>query len=170
MATMKMIIDVDTGVDDASAIMLALSRPEVEVVAITCVNGNVAIDDVCRNTLRVLKVCNRLDIPVYKGAEKSILGEGERASHYHGNDGLGDAQNHEPVDITMIKMEHAVNALLRLVNENPGEITLVALAPLTNIALALRLDPDFGSKLKEVFIMGGNIEGKHYVKCKSLHN
>ncbi|XP_076108857.1 nucleoside hydrolase-like [Mytilus galloprovincialis] len=160
MATMKMIIDVDTGVDDASAIMLALSRPEVEVVAITCVNGNVAIDDVCRNTLRVLKVCNRLDIPVYKGAEKSILGEGERASHYHGNDGLGDAQNHEPVDITMIKTEHAVNALLQLVNENPGEITLVALAPLTNIALALRLDPDFGSKLKEVFIMGGNIEGK----------
>lgn len=51
-----------------------------------------------------------------------------------------------------------------------GEITLVALAPLTNIALALRLDPDFGSKLKEVFIMGGNIEGIHYVKCKSLHN
>ncbi|VDI08040.1 Hypothetical predicted protein [Mytilus galloprovincialis] len=121
---------------------------------------DVAVDDVCRNTLRVLKVCNRLDISVYKGAEKSILGEGERASHYHGNDGLGDAPNHEPVDGTLIKKEHAVNALLRLVNENPGEITLVALAPLTNIALTLRLDPDFGSKLKEVFIMGENIEGK----------
>ncbi|XP_052072923.1 inosine-uridine preferring nucleoside hydrolase-like [Mytilus californianus] len=158
MAT-KLIIDVDTGVDDSEAIMLALSRSNVEILAITCVNGNVAIDNVCKNTLRVLKVCGRLDVPVYKGACRSMVGTKKHAEA-HGDDGQGDVMNPEPVDMSLMQPEHAVNAILRITDENPGEITLIALAPLTNVALALRLDPDFGRKLKEVFIMGGNIEGR----------
>ncbi|XP_069135007.1 nucleoside hydrolase-like [Argopecten irradians] len=157
----KVIIDVDTGVDDAQAIILALSRPDVlDVLAVTCVQGNVDITNVCRNTLRVLSVCDRLNVPVYKGCEKPLTGEGPDATHYHGRDGMGDVANPEPVDMNLIQSEHATLALLRLVNQYPGEITLVALAPLTNIAVALRLDPDFGKKLKEMVIMGGNVQGK----------
>ncbi|KAJ8312030.1 hypothetical protein KUTeg_009403 [Tegillarca granosa] len=154
----KIIIDVDTGVDDAQAIMLALTSKEVDVLAITCVQGNADVENVCRNTLRVLKVCDRLDIPVYKGASKPLIGFGLDATHYHGKDGMGDVANPEEVDMSLIQSEPASLALLRLSKEYPGEITLVALAPLTNIALAIRLDPDFGTRLKEMFMMGGNIE------------
>lgn len=156
----KIIIDVDTGVDDAQAIMLALTSKEVDVLAITCVQGNADVENVCRNTLRVLKVCDRLDIPVYKGASKPLIGFGPDATHYHGKDGMGHVANPEEVDMSLIQSEPASLALLRLSKEYPGEITLVALAPLTNIALAIRLDPDFGTRLKEMFMMGGNIEGK----------
>ncbi|XP_071178223.1 nucleoside hydrolase-like [Mytilus edulis] len=168
MAT-KLIIDVDTGVDDSKALMLALSRSDVEIVAITCVNGNVDIDNVCRNTLRVLKICDRLDIPVYKGACRSMVGNRKRADA-HGSDGQGDLMNPIPVDMSLIQSEHAVNAILRITDENPGEITFIALAPLTHIALALRLDPDFGGKLKEVFIMGGNIEGRGNINLGAEFN
>lgn len=156
----KYIIDVDTGVDDAQALMLALSRPNIDVVAITCVAGNVAVDQVCINTLKVLAICDRLDVPVYRGLNTPLVAEGMEATHYHGNDGLGDADLDLTVSMEMIQKEHAVSALLRLVNENPGEITLVALAPLTNIALALKQDPDFGKKLKKITIMGGNTQGR----------
>lgn len=156
----KVIIDVDTGVDDAQAIMLALSRPDIDVLAITCVSGNVDVEKVCINTLKVLKVCNRLNIPVYKGASSALTGEHITASHYHGKDGLGDAGLHIDVDPRSIERDPAANALVNLANTYPGEITLVALAPLTNVALALKLDPDFGKKLKNVTIMGGNTEGK----------
>ncbi|KAL5016066.1 hypothetical protein ScPMuIL_005655 [Solemya velum] len=156
----KLLIDVDTGVDDAHAIILALSRPNVDVIAITCVAGNTNVDKVCENTLNVLKVCNRMDVPVYRGACKSILGEHLGAPFYHGEDGLGDVLKSNDVDTSIIQSEHAVTAMLRLVGENPGEISIVALAPLTNIALATRIDPHFGEKLKSITIMGGNIDGK----------
>lgn len=155
----KYIIDVDTGVDDAQAIMLALSRPEVEVVAITCVAGNVNVDQVCLNTLKVLTVCGRLDVKVYKGSNKPLVHEGFEATYFHGLDGLGDAKLDIAVSLDQIQKEHAVTAMLRLVNEYPGEITLVALAPLTNIAIALKQDANFGKKLKKVTLMGGNTQG-----------
>ncbi|XP_041349599.1 inosine-uridine preferring nucleoside hydrolase-like [Gigantopelta aegis] len=155
----KLIIDVDTGSDDALAIMLALQQPDVDVLAITCVFGNSNIDNVCKNTLRVLDLCCKSDIPVYRGVEKSILTQSEHQFHY-GRDGMGDCDWPEPVDTGRIQSEHAVLALLRLVNQYAGEITLVTLGPMTNVALAIRLDPSFGDKLKEVFVMGGNVEGR----------
>ncbi|XP_053397601.1 uncharacterized protein LOC123552077 isoform X2 [Mercenaria mercenaria] len=154
----KYIIDVDTGVDDAQAIMLALSRPDIDVIAITCVSGNVSVDQVCLNTLKVLTVCGRLDVPVYRGSNIPLVDEGIEATHYHGNDGLGDADLDTEVTLNGIQKENAVSALLRLVNEYPGEITLVALAPLTNIAVALKQDCNFGKKLKRISIMGGNTQ------------
>ncbi|KAK3587280.1 hypothetical protein CHS0354_034431 [Potamilus streckersoni] len=156
----KFLIDVDTGVDDAQALMLALSIPDIEVMGITCVSGNVDIDQVCRNTLKVLSVCNRLDIPVYRGSSKSLVGKVLQAAHYHGSDGLGDSGLAKDMDLGLLQRECAAVAIVNLVNKYPGEITLVALAPLTNVALSLRLDPGFGNKLKEVFIMGGNTEAK----------
>ncbi|KAL4233060.1 hypothetical protein ACF0H5_007746 [Mactra antiquata] len=156
----KYIIDVDTGVDDAQALMLALSRPDVEVIAITCVFGNVLLDQVCLNTLKVLTVWNRLDVPVYRGCSGPLVTGGLTATHYHGNDGLSDANLDIDVSLDQMQEENAVDAMIRLVNEHPGEITLVALAPLTNIALALKQDHDFGKKLKKVVIMGGNTQGR----------
>ncbi|KAL3856548.1 hypothetical protein ACJMK2_011286 [Sinanodonta woodiana] len=156
----KFLIDVDTGVDDAQALMLALSIPDIEVIGITCVSGNVDVDQVCRNTLKVLSVCNRLDIPVYRGSSKSLAGIVLEASYYHGKDGLGDSYLSKDMDMGLLQREPAAVAMVSLINKYPGEITLVALAPLTNVALSLRLDPSFGNKLKEVFIMGGNTEGR----------
>ncbi|XP_013384576.1 uncharacterized protein LOC106154681 [Lingula anatina] len=172
MAKRKLIIDVDTGVDDAQAIMMALACPDVDVLAITCVNGNTMLDQVYINTLRVLKTCDRMDIPVYKGTYKSLIGhdlssEGQR---YHGSDGLGDCPEAEPPYPNLIQTEHASIALLKLVNKYPGEITLVTLAPLTNIAVALRLEHNFTKKLKELFIMGGNIEGVGNVTTSAEFN
>ncbi|XP_014675734.1 PREDICTED: inosine-uridine preferring nucleoside hydrolase-like [Priapulus caudatus] len=157
------ILDVDTGVDDAQAIMLALSQPTTcHLLAITCVAGNTSLDNVCLNTLRVLKVCDRLDVPVYRGCHEPIIGTPTESPH--GSDGHGGLENPESVDINLIKKEHAIHALIRLVTEHPNEITLVALAPLTNVALAHKIDTTFSSKLKRLIIMGGNTEGHGNVK------
>ncbi|XP_077993336.1 nucleoside hydrolase-like isoform X1 [Glandiceps talaboti] len=163
---MKVVIDTDAGVDDAEAILMALAQPDVEVVAITCVHGNTYVDQVCVNVLRTLQVCNRLDIPVFKGASLSLQGSDDRAHEYHGSDGLGDATDHKEVDTGLIQSEHAVNALIRYANEMKGELTLIAIGPLTNLALAIRMDPEFTTKLKNVVIMGGNIEGRG--NCTSI--
>ncbi|XP_074648425.1 nucleoside hydrolase-like isoform X2 [Tubulanus polymorphus] len=158
MTTMKLIIDVDTGVDDAHALMMALAHPNAQVLAITCVNGNTTLDNVCTNTIKLLQVCGRNDVPVYRGAESSLLGT-QCLSTYHGQGGLGDVLLQADDWSEYLKKQHAVHALIELVNKYPGEITLVTLAPLTNIALALKLDPQFGKKLKQVVMMGGNIHG-----------
>ncbi|XP_061188405.1 nucleoside hydrolase-like [Saccostrea echinata] len=160
MAKQKMIIDCDTGVDDAQAIMMAVSRPDIDVIAITCVNGNVDIDNVCRNTLRVLKICEALHIPVFRGCTRPIIHHDEDASFYHGQDGMGDHPNPPEVDMSCIQAEHAVNALIRLTKLYKGQIKFVTLAPLTNLGVALRMDPDFSSRLKSLVIMGGNMQGK----------
>ncbi|XP_056435734.1 inosine-uridine preferring nucleoside hydrolase isoform X1 [Gadus chalcogrammus] len=156
----KLLIDVDCGVDDAQAIMLALAAPNVEVLGITCVHGNTNVENVCKNTLRVLKACHKLEIPVFKGADKPILGKGINAGHFHGLDGLGDVPDSDAPGLDLIQKEGAVSAMIRLVDKYPGKISLVATAPLTNLALAVRLDPSFPSKLKGLFIMGGNTESR----------
>ncbi|XP_034042854.1 inosine-uridine preferring nucleoside hydrolase [Thalassophryne amazonica] len=156
----KLLMDVDCGVDDAQAIMVALAAPNVEVLGITCVNGNSTVENVCKNTLRVLQACNKLEIPVFKGAAKPILGNGIDGGHFHGKDGLGDAPDPNAPSLDMIQEEDAISAMIRIVNENPGEVSLVATAPLTNLALAVRLDPSLPSKLRGLYIMGGNTESR----------
>ncbi|XP_074661696.1 uncharacterized protein LOC141914321 isoform X2 [Tubulanus polymorphus] len=160
-AKRKLIIDTDAGLDDAQAIMMVLADPNVELLALTTVTGNVHVDQVNVNVLRVLKLCNKLDIPVYQGSSDPLVGEYDKggAVSYHGKDGLGDVPNPEVVDMSLIKSEPAVSALTRLVNQYPGEISLVAIGPLTNVAKAIRTDEKFGSKLKECYIMGGNYDG-----------
>ncbi|KAJ8409998.1 hypothetical protein AAFF_G00210390 [Aldrovandia affinis] len=156
----KLLVDVDCGVDDAQAIMLALAAPDVEVLGITCVHGNTTVENVCKNTLRVLKACQRLEIPVFRGASKPILGKTLSAGHFHGHDGLGDAPDPDAPSLEMVQKEGAVAAMIRIVSEHAGEVSLVATAPLTNLALATRMDPTFPQKLKGLYIMGGNTDSR----------
>uniref|UniRef100_A0A673YH15 Probable uridine nucleosidase 2 n=1 Tax=Salmo trutta TaxID=8032 RepID=A0A673YH15_SALTR len=154
----KLVLDVDTGVDDAQAIMMALAAPNVEVLGITCVSGNTSLENSCRNTLRVLKVCQRLEIPVFGGAAEPLMGHPLSAGSFHGQDGLGDTPDPDAPGLELLQTEGAVEAIIRLVNENPGEVCLVALAPLTNLTLAVKIDPTLPQKLKGLFIMGGNTD------------
>ncbi|XP_074492868.1 inosine-uridine preferring nucleoside hydrolase [Sebastes fasciatus] len=157
----KVIIDTDCGIDDAQAILMALAAPDVQVVGITCVFGNAAVDDVCQNVLRVLNVCERQGIPVFRGSAGPLVGASNHLRDHFGTDGLGDVyEDKDPRWKQKIKSEHAVNAMIRLVAENQQQVSLVALGPLTNLALAVRLDPSFPKNLKDLYIMGGNMEGK----------
>ncbi|XP_031440064.1 inosine-uridine preferring nucleoside hydrolase isoform X2 [Clupea harengus] len=158
--TKKLLIDVDCGVDDAQAIMIALAARNVQVLGITCVHGNTIVENVCKNVLRVLKVCGRLEIPVFKGTSKPILGVSIDAGHFHGQDGLGDSPDPSAPGMDQLQKEGAVEAMVRIVNEHPGEVSLVATGPLTNLALAIRIDPTISQKLKGLYIMGGNTESR----------
>ncbi|XP_053381443.1 uncharacterized protein LOC123556845 isoform X1 [Mercenaria mercenaria] len=156
----KLLIDTDAGVDDAQAILIALQDPDVDVIGITCVMGNADAKQVGLNVLRILKVADKLDIPVFVGCNDPLLGDKKPASDYHGSDGFGDAPDKEAPDESLLQSEHAVTALVRLAKEHEGEMTLVCIGPLTNVAMAIRMDGTFGSRLKGCYIMGGNHEGK----------
>ncbi|XP_059819865.1 nucleoside hydrolase-like isoform X1 [Hypanus sabinus] len=165
-----LILDIDVGVDDAQAMTLALSAPNVEILGITCTHGNTSIENVCRNVLRVLKLCNRMEIPVYRGSAASLLGVTHYDAAYHGQDGMGDVPDPNAPGLEHIKSEHAVNAMIRIANEHPGQVSLVAVGPLTNVALAAKMDPTFPTKLKSLHIMGGNMEAKGNMNVCSEFN
>ncbi len=155
---MKMIIDTDAGVDDAQAIMLALCEPGVDVLAITTVTGNVHIRQVNPNVLTILEIMDRT-VPVYAGLDRPLIQPWEDAAEFHGGDGLGNLPE-RPTLTRAIEEEHAVLALLRLSQEYAGELTLIALGPLTNIAAAIRLDPSFPARIKQFVFMGGTIAAR----------
>ena len=152
---MKLIIDTDAGVDDAQAIMLALTHPGVDALAITTLTGNVHIRQVNPNVLTILEIMGR-DVPVYAGIDRPLISQWEDAAEFHGGDGLGNFHD-RPALSRAIEDEHAVLALLRLSREHEGELTLIALGPLTNIAAAVRLDPAFPARIKQFVFMGGTI-------------
>ena len=152
----RLVIDTDPGVDDAQAIMLAAAYPDTQIEAITTVAGNVSLDKTTANACTVLDALG-LATPVYAGCPSALLGAMHDASYVHGDDGLGDA-GFEP-SARPVEQEHAVMALIRLANEAPGELTLVALGPLTNVAMATRLDPDLPTKYRALVCMGGAIRG-----------
>ncbi|XP_019959465.2 inosine-uridine preferring nucleoside hydrolase-like [Paralichthys olivaceus] len=156
----KLLIDADTGVDDAQAIMVALADPNVEILGITCCYGNTPLENVLHNTLRVLKACKRLDIPVYRGCSGPLLANRRHAGDYHGKDGLGDVPDPDAPGLELLQKKRGVPAMVKIVNQNPGEVTLVATAPLTNLAVAVQLDPSLPKKLKALYIMGGNTDSR----------
>ncbi|XP_056271346.1 inosine-uridine preferring nucleoside hydrolase isoform X2 [Pseudoliparis swirei] len=161
MARRPVIIDTDCGIDDAQAIMMALAAPDIRVLGVTCVFGNTSVENVCQNVLRVLDVCERQEIPVFRGSGGPLVGARVATTDHFGTDGLGDVfKDRDPLWEQKVQKEHAVSALIRLATENQQQVSLVALGPLTNLALAVRLDPGFPQKLKDLFIMGGNMEGK----------
>ncbi|XP_068175265.1 inosine-uridine preferring nucleoside hydrolase [Antennarius striatus] len=161
MAKKQVIIDTDCGIDDAQAILMALAAPNIEVLAITCVFGNTTVENVCQNVLRVLALCEREGIPVFRGSGGPLVGAVQLPCTHFGTDGFGDVlKEKDPRWEDKIQKEHAVSGMIRLVNEKQNQVSLVALGPLTNLALAVRLDPCFPQKLKELYIMGGNMEGK----------
>lgn len=156
---MKLIIDTDVGIDDALAILMTLAHPVVDLLAITTVMGNVPLSQATHNAGVILDVVNAADIPIFTGCARPLLQHPPLdAISVHGEDGLGGASR--PVTGRAPQPEPASLALVRLAREHPGQITLVALGPLTNIALAMHLAPDFLTNLQQLVIMGGSIDGR----------
>ncbi len=149
----RIIIDCDPGIDDAQAIMMAYLHPDVKIEAITTVAGNVGIEHTTANALKILDVLNAEAIPVFPGSASGLAAAGERAHFVHGEDGLGDCG--VPESARKPEEAPAALALIRLAKENPGDLELIAIGPLTNLALALRLDPDLPSRFKKLVMMGG---------------
>ncbi|NUQ32751.1 MAG: nucleoside hydrolase [Dermatophilaceae bacterium] len=150
------VLDVDTGVDDACALLLAALHPGLALRAVTCVGGNAPVDDVVANTLTVLDAAGRADVVVARGAERPLLEESVDARHVHGADGMGDLD--WPKSSRQPDPRHAVELLRDVLREATAAaepVTLVPLAPLTNIALLLRTYPDVARGLREVVFMGG---------------
>jgi purine nucleosidase len=154
MATRRIILDCDPGVDDAVAILLAFAAPEaVKVEAITTVMGNVTLAKTTANALRIRALAGREDIPVFAGCPRPIMAPVERGASVHGGDGLGDIGL--PFSQDQPETEHAVDAIIRTIRDNPGEITLCPIGPMTNIALALIKAPDIAPKIRDIVFMGG---------------
>jgi purine nucleosidase len=154
----RLVIDTDPGIDDALAILMAYMHPDTHIEAITTVAGNVGLDKTTANALKILDVLGADDIPVYPGADGALVERVPDASEVHGNDGLGNANL--PTPSRDPENEHAALALVRLANENPRELDLIAIGPLTNLALATRIDPDLPNKYKSLVIMAGTIYGQ----------
>ncbi|CCK28725.1 nucleoside hydrolase [Streptomyces davaonensis JCM 4913] len=150
------IIDCDTGVDDALALLFAVRHPGLDVRAVTCVAGNTDVEGVVRNTLTVLEQAGAADIPVARGAERPLIEPVRTASHVHGADGMGDlglpAPTRRPVDVD------AVTLLRREILASPRPVTLIPTAPLTNIALLLRTHPEVVRNIERIVFMGGAVE------------
>lgn len=150
----RLIIDTDPGIDDAHAILMALAHPQARVEAITTVAGNVGLDLTTRNAGIILDVAGA-EVPIYRGCASPLVMGGGDAEYVHGSDGLGDAGFAPAPQVP--EAEPAPLALVRLANAAPGELTLVAIGPLTNLAVALKLDPALPQKFKRLVVMGGAI-------------
>jgi inosine-uridine nucleoside N-ribohydrolase len=153
----RIILDVDPGIDDAMAIFLALRSPELHIEAITVVAGNVVVDDGATNALALLELAGADDIPVAKGASGPLVRRLTTAEVIHGERGLGETTLPPPRG--ELDERHAVDAIIDIVTANPGEITLVPVGPLTNIALALLKEPKLVSMVPEIILMGGSTAG-----------
>ena len=153
MAPTKLIIDCDPGIDDAVALLLALASPEADVLAVTTVAGNVALEHTTANACRLLDLAGRSDVPVHAGCPRPMLRPLLTVPHVHGDTGLAGAGLPDPV--TRPRDGHAVAALRELIAAAPGEITLVAIGPLTNVALALIERPELAREVREIVVMGG---------------
>jgi inosine-uridine nucleoside N-ribohydrolase len=156
----RILIDTDPGVDDSMAILFAFASPEVQIDGLTTVFGNVGVDLTTQNALRLVELAGHPEIPVARGADKPLLrpftGQGWMV---HGRNGLGEAEFPEPQGKP--DNRRAAQFIIDTIMANPGEITLVPLGPLTNIALAVSLEPRIAQNVREVVLMGGaaNVPG-----------
>ena len=165
----RIIIDTDPGVDDALALLLALRSREIHVEAITVVSGNVHLDLCLENVFRVLDAAGVTERPpVAPGCERPLSRDPVFAAHVHGDDGLGgisgirepDGGLRYPTPAIEPEGRHAVDAILDLIGHHPGQITIVALGPLTNIATAIQRDSATMAQVKELIVMGGSLHGQ----------
>lgn len=151
----RIIFDCDPGIDDALAILLALSAPErIELLALTTVAGNVPLAATTRNAGRVLALAGHPEVPIHPGCARAVMGPIERGAEVHGADGLGGVALPEP--LRPVHPRHAVDTLVETVMEAPpGTITLCVTGPMTNVALALIKEPAVAARLKALVFMGG---------------
>jgi inosine-uridine nucleoside N-ribohydrolase len=153
----KVIIDPDPGVDDAYALLLAMRSPELQIMAITPVAGNVPLTFTLPNARRLVEIAGRTDIPVAGGASEPLTRKLVTAAYAHGENGLAGV-DFDPPKLQAVK-EPAAVLISRLVRENPGEITLIGIGPLTNIALAIRQDAEMAQMIPGIVLMGGSLSG-----------
>lgn len=152
----RMILDVDTGIDDAMAILYALRRPGIRLEAVTTTFGNTDVETATANTLRILELAGRDDIPVARGPGRSLLKPFVKgADHVHGANGLGDVVLPSPRGRPV--GEPACDLIIRMARDNPGEITLCPVGPITNVAIALAKAPDVAPLFKQIVVMGSTI-------------
>ena len=147
------ILDVDTGVDDAMALALALRSPELELVAVTTLAGNVGVDRTTANTLAVLDHLGADTVPVHRGASRALSRPHADAAYFHGESGLGSAAL--PASRREVAPLRGPAAIIAYAVARPGEITLICTGPLTNLAIALNVAPELGGLLRQVIVMGG---------------
>jgi purine nucleosidase len=147
------VLDVDTGTDDALALAYAIASPRIELVAVTTVAGNVDLEKTTANTLSVLDWLGAGAVPVHRGASRPLVRPHRDAIYFHDEGGLGGARL--PASSRSIGADRGPAALIRLARQRPGELTLVALGPLTNLAIALNVEPRLPELLKALVIMGG---------------
>lgn len=150
----KIIIDTDPGQDDAVAILLALASPEIEVLGITCVAGNVPLPLTHKNARIICELAGRPDVPVFAGCDHPMVRKLVTAEHVHGKTGLDGSALPDPV--MPLQPQHAVDFLIdTLRREDPGTVTLVPIGPLTNIATAMQRAPDIIPRIQQIVLMGG---------------
>jgi inosine-uridine nucleoside N-ribohydrolase len=152
-AKTPLILDVDTGIDDAVAIALACLSPRADLVAVTTVAGNTSIENATKNSLDVLDMLGRNDVPVYRGASRPLARPLQTAAHKQGDNGIGGAVL--PASSRHHGDYKGPAAIIRLALERPGELTLVCCGPLTNLAIALNVQPNLPDLLKSVVVLGG---------------
>lgn len=154
---MKLIIDTDPGVDDAMAIFYAAAAPDIDLLGLTTIFGNVTTEMATRNALRLVEAAGLEGVPVAQGANKPlVLPPFPPSSDVHGAEGFGDIPRTDPKGMAI--EEDAADFLIRMAQEHKGELVLCPIGPLTNVALAMQRDPDFTRNVKAIVIMGGSLE------------
>ncbi len=151
----RILFDTDPGIDDALAILLALASPELAVEGVSVVHGNCSVEQALANALGVLELAGATSVPVARGFSLPLVQPSLLAPETHGSSGLGYARL--PVPTIKPAAQHSVDFLIDKITSAPGEITLVCIGPLTNVAIALRKEPHIVQDVKEVVIMGGAI-------------
>lgn len=152
--TQKLIIDTDPGQDDAVAILLALASPELDLLGVTTVAGNVPLALTQENARKICDLAGRQDMPVFAGADKPLMRDLVTAEHVHGRTGLDGPDLADPV--TPLQDLHAVDFMIEtLRSEAAGSVTIAPVGPLTNVATALRQAPDVAPRIKQIILMGG---------------
>lgn len=152
-----LLIDTDPGVDDALALLMAFADTRHELLGLTIAAGNVGLGHTVANALKLCEVAG-VDVPVYAGCPVPLVHPAEDAAYVHGNDGFGDT-GYAPA-AARAEEEHAALAIIRIAREQAGKLLLVTLGPLTNLALALRLDPELPSRIGRLVVMGGAVTGQ----------
>lgn len=152
-----LLVDTDPGIDDALALLMAFDHPGVDVVGLCVAAGNVGLRHTLANALKLCEVAG-VDVPVFPGCATPLVYAAEDAAYVHGRDGFGDT-GFLPATRAP-ESEHAALAMIRLSHRHAGQLTLVTLGPMTNLALALRLDPSLPERIKRLVVMGGAVTGQ----------
>jgi purine nucleosidase len=154
---LPLLIDTDPGVDDALALLMAFDAPHHEVVALTIAAGNVGLKHTVANALKLCEIAG-VDVPVFAGCDAPLLHPAPDASYVHGRDGFGDI-GYAPA-AKQAEVEHAAQAMIRFSHAHAGKLVVCMLGPLTNLAVALKLDPSLPQRVGRMVVMGGAVTGQ----------